>query len=70
MSENVFIVMFGGGFVVALVAIIADSIRKAKERESMEETKREIAGHVAEGAISPADGERLISAAGQRKPKL
>lgn len=70
MPESAFVVVVSGGFVVAIVAIITEAVRKFKERESIEETKREIAGHVAEGVISPADGERLIAAAGQRKPKL
>lgn len=47
------------GCTVAMVAILAGVVRSSHQ----EKTRREIAAYVAEGAISPEDGERMIRAA-------
>jgi hypothetical protein len=54
-------------FLVWVVAATLDSIVKAHGRER---TKREIAPYVAEGSISPADAERLLTAGEKVAPEL
>ena len=72
-KPEVFILAFGGmGFVIVLLGGIfwyswheerrKMSFKLQKERE---QTHREIAAYIAEGSISPDDGERLIHAMGK-----
>lgn len=56
------VVVFGGAFSVAIVAIIAETIRKVAQTRAKEQSRREIAAYVAEGTITPDDGVRLMEA--------
>ena len=58
------VVLFGGGFAVAIVAIIAEAIRKTAQTKAREESRREIAAYVAEGSITPDDAAKLLAAGG------
>lgn len=59
-NEDVFIpVLFAGVGVVAIVLCKVTSIIKAVSRER---TRREIAAYIAEGSMSPEQGERLMKA--------
>lgn len=49
---------------VAVVWIIFGTIYYSAKSKERERTKREIAAYVAEGSMSPDEGERLIRAAG------
>ena len=69
-GDLVMVVMFGGGMVVAVVAIIAESIRKTAQTRHREESRREIAAYVAEGSISADDAARLLAAGGSIGDKL
>jgi hypothetical protein len=60
----VVVVMVGGAFTVAIVAIITEAIRKAAQTRAREESRREIAAYVAEGTISPDDAAKLLAAGG------
>ena len=64
MGDVGMVVLFGGGFAVAIVAILAEAIRKTKQTKAREETRREIAAYVAEGTISPDDAAKLLAAGG------
>jgi len=55
------IIAVGGGFIVAIVAIFFCSIRKIAINNEREKTRREIAAYIAEGSMSPEDGERLLA---------
>ena len=56
------VVAVGGGILVAIVAITFGCITRIIETRSREQSRREIAAYVAEGTISPDEGERLIAA--------
>lgn len=56
------IVAIGGGFVVAIVGIIASAARKSVQTRHREETKRELAAYVAEGTMTAEHAERLLQA--------
>ena len=58
------VVVFGGAFTVAIVAIITEAIRKVHQTKAREESRREIAAYVAEGTISPDDAAKLLAAGG------
>jgi len=51
-----------GGIAIALVAIIASSVRSGTREREREQTRREIAAYVAEGSMTPEDGVKLIAA--------
>lgn len=50
------------GCTVAMVAIVAGSVRNARKRRHREESRREIAAYVAEGSMSVETAERLMAA--------
>ena len=61
------VVTLGIGGVVAVVWIIASSIRGAIVGRAKEASRREIAAYIAEGSMTPEQGERLMAAG--EKPK-
>jgi len=60
------VIAVGGAFLVAIVAIVADAVRKSIKAKHLEESRREIAAYVAEGSISPDDAERILKAGKSR----
>jgi hypothetical protein len=61
-DDPVAIVAIGGGLLVAIVAIIAGSIRRVYQTKEREQSRREVAAYVAEGSMTAEEGERLIKA--------
>lgn len=49
------------------ISIVVGGIRDAKETKQREESRREIAAYIAEGSMTPEQGERLMQAG--EKPK-
>ena len=64
------VVLFGGAFAVAIVAIITEAVRKVLQTKAREESRREIAAYVAEGTISPDDAAKLLAAGGSISDQL
>jgi len=54
------IVAIGGGFIVAIVAIVFGTVRSMVVGRAREQTKRELAAYVAEGSI---DADKAIALA-------
>jgi hypothetical protein len=52
----------GGSMLIAIVGIIAGTVRKMTQTKAREESRREIAAYVAEGTISPDDAAKLLNA--------
>ncbi len=50
------------GVIIVSVITISDAIRKSSQTRQREESRREIAAYVAEGSMTPEEGERLIAA--------
>jgi hypothetical protein len=50
------------GGVIAIVAILSGSACSIFKTRSREHTRSEIAAYIAEGSMSPEDGERLMKA--------
>lgn len=50
----------GGG--IAIVAIVFGAYRSVSVNSSREKTRREIAAYIAEGSMTPEEGERLLVA--------
>lgn len=54
------ILAIGGGFVVAIIAIVFGVISSILQTKAKEATKRELAAYVAEGSMGPEDAERIL----------
>jgi|GEM_PF-876995 len=65
-GENVAAIAVGGGIAIALVSIIIGGFSKVLQTRSREASRREIAAYIAEGSMTPAEGERLMIA-GEKK---
>jgi len=61
LADEQFLFMFVGG-AIAIVAIIFCTITGCIKQGARERTRREIAAYIAEGSMSPDQGERLIRA--------
>lgn len=55
------LVAIGGGFVCAICGMITCTIKKVSTAKQFEQSRREIAAYVAEGSMSPDEGERLLN---------
>jgi len=69
-SAMVAAIAIGGGLVVAVVAIVAETIRKTSVTKQREQTRREIAAYVAEGSITPDDAAKILAAGGTLGDRL
>lgn len=56
------IVAIGGGLTIALVSILAGTLKSILATRAREQSRREITAYVAEGSISPADAAKLLEA--------
>lgn len=67
-SEAVLMLVVIGGMIVVTILLVAIGLPMRmvqRNRREVEQTKREIAAYVAEGSMTPDDGERLIRAASE-----
>jgi hypothetical protein len=60
--DNPVIIIFGTGGVIAVTAILMGSLTSIVRVRSRERTRREIAAYIAEGSMTPEQGERLMKA--------
>lgn len=58
-ADNLFVVIGGA---VAVVAIVASSVKSVIGSLSRERSRREIAAYIAEKSMTPEEGERLMNA--------
>lgn len=56
-----------GGLFIATVSIVASVIRSTVRSAQHERSRREIAAYIAEGSMTPEDGERLLNAGPKNK---
>jgi hypothetical protein len=61
-----FPMIFGVLGFVGLVAIVMATIWKISSTRQFEQSRREIAAHIAAGSMSPDDGARLLTAGADR----
>jgi len=61
-AEAIPIVAIVGGMSFALIISIAGMVGSHLSARERERTKREIAAYIAEGSMTPEEGERLIRA--------
>jgi len=55
-------VIFGVGGVIAILGIFFGTIKSTAIAKEREKSRREIAAYIAEGSMTPEDGERLLNA--------
>jgi hypothetical protein len=56
------IVIFGVGGVIAITAIVFNTVKGMVNSANREKSRREVAAYVAEGSITPEDAERILNA--------
>ena len=63
-EENLLIafIAIGGGFCVAIVAIVFTCVKEMVVQRSREHTKREMAAYVAEGTVDPDKAVAILKA--------
>lgn len=60
-SEFVMVMAVVGG-IIAVVSVVACNLRGYLESKSREHSRRDIAAYIAEGSMTPEQGERLMAA--------
>jgi hypothetical protein len=55
------------GGVIAITAIVLGTRQNVRIAREQEISRREIAAYIAEGSMTPSDGERLMNAGGEGK---
>lgn len=65
-GEVIAFIAVAGSMIIALVSIVAHAIRAASMTRQREQSRREIAAYIAEGSMSPDEGERLLNAGAVR----
>ncbi|RMD66506.1 MAG: hypothetical protein D6824_00760 [Planctomycetota bacterium] len=63
------LVAVSGAFAIPIVVIVFGAVRSMVVAAARERTRREIAAYIAEGAMTPEEGERLMAAGESKKPK-
>jgi hypothetical protein len=66
LQSDTLVLVVGGS--IAITAIIASALRHIVTSSAREKTRREIAAYIAEGSMSPEQGEKLMGA-GETKPR-
>ncbi len=61
-GEVIGVLAVAGGLVIAIITIIMGTIRSTVATKQREQSRREIAAYIAEGSMTPDDGERLMKA--------
>jgi len=57
----------GGVMLMVVLIVLITSIGKTIARTSRERTKREVAAYIAEGSMTPEQGERLLRAGARQE---
>lgn len=59
-------IFFGGGILVAVLAIVCGTLKSILETRQREQTRREVAAYIAEGSMTPDDGAKILTAEGKK----
>ncbi|MBL8991426.1 MAG: hypothetical protein JNJ48_07595 [Phycisphaerae bacterium] len=68
-DELIPIVAIVFGCLIAITSMIVKGVRAAAETRQREQSRREIAAYVAEGSMTPEQGERLLAVGQPPKDK-
>jgi len=69
LGELVPLVSVAGAFAIPIVVIVFGAVRSMVVAAARERSRREIAAYIAEGAMSPEEGERLMAAGEPKRRK-
>lgn len=61
-GEEIATIAVVGGLTIAVLGMILGAVRGISQTKQREQTKREIAAYIAEGSMTPEQGERLMAA--------
>ena len=60
------IIAISGGFLVAIIAIVSGCLKEMAVNSERQKSLREISAYIAEGSMTPEQGEKLIAATKQK----
>lgn len=60
------IIAIVGGFLIAIIGMISNTVRQNARVREREQSRREVAAYVAEGSMSAEDAERILKAGVKR----
>ncbi|MDX2114238.1 MAG: hypothetical protein SFZ24_01275 [Planctomycetota bacterium] len=66
-NEVIPVIVIVGGIFIAVIAILSNFISGMVRSSHRSRVQREIAAYVAEGSMTPEEGERLIRAGAEEK---
>lgn len=61
-GEDIATIAVTGGIAIAIVGMILGTVRKTVQTKEREQTRREVAAYIAEGSMTPEQGERILTA--------
>jgi len=61
-GEMIPIIAIGGAFAVAITVVVFNTIARICRSRDVERSRREISAYIAEGSISPDEGEQMMNA--------
>lgn len=64
-GEEIATIAVVGGITLAALSIIMGVVRSTALTKQREQTKREVAAYIAEGSMTPEQGERIINCGGK-----
>lgn len=66
-KEAIVMVAVGGGLSVAVISMVISAAQSMFETRQREQTRREVSAYIAEGSMSPDEGERILNAGAKSK---
>lgn len=63
-AEDIYVLIPLSAMALAVIAVVGGILNNMARSRQYERSRREIAAYIAEGSISPEEGERLLSAKG------
>jgi len=64
-GEEVATIAVAGGLCIAVLSIIASTIRNISETRQREQTRREVAAYIAEGTMTPEQAQMVLGDSGK-----
>ena len=66
-AEDIYVLIPLSAMSIAIIGVVGGIVKSIVANKQYEKSRREIAAYIAEGSISPDEGEKLLSAKPQRR---
>lgn len=68
-GEDIATIAVVGGISIAIIGMVLGTVRRTVQTKEREQTRREIAAYIAEGSMTPEQGERILTAKEGKSPR-